>query len=246
MKSKIFCIGLGKTGLVSMSIILDHIGYQHMIGPITEGLVWKELNQLERLWKIIDENESFSDFPYPYLYKELYHRYPEAKFILTTRNSAEEWLVSLKKHNMRNGPTSSHLLAYGCYSPEGHDADLLNLYETHISETSDFFSDNENFLQINLAEQNAKEKLEKFLNVDLNGYILPVANSAASKDSQDVIDELMKKQFTGTAIRYAKSQSKSTELLHYITTTYFNTNFDIDLVSSKKELINKEFRLMDK
>lgn len=215
-KSKVFCIGLGKTGTTSMSVILKELGYRHTSGFVESGLIWTELGQIDRLWGDIDKYDSFDDFPFPYIYKELYERYPDAKFILTMRNNPEEWLSSLKKHNLRNGPTTGHLLAYGCYSPEGHESRLLSLYESHISEVSSYFATKRNFLKINLGIQDARVRLADFLEVELKDLTIPVANRADEKEPKFIIDQLMNKGHIGAAINYASSHKDKDVLRRYI------------------------------
>ena len=218
MKSdaKVFCIGLGKTGTTSMSVILDRLGYQHKTGPIEDGLIWQELGQLDKLWSVVEKFDSFDDFPYPYLYKELYHKYPHAKFILTIRKTPEEWLNSLKKHSLRNGPTTAHLLAYGCYSPIGHEEHLLELYKNHISEVTKFFSGCENFIKVDLANENTSKTLSNFLAIEPEEITIPIANSAVGKNPIEVIDNLLRKNQVGAAIHFAKTQEERDKLLEHI------------------------------
>lgn len=126
-KEKIFCIGFGKTGTTTLGHTLKTLGYNHLEGPVRSGLIWYSLNLMDNLWKLIRNHDSFDDFPYPFLYKELHLKYPNAKFILTERSNSAEWLLSLQKHNLRNGPTDANYLAYGCFEPFGQTERLIEL-----------------------------------------------------------------------------------------------------------------------
>ena len=92
--TKIFCIGLSKTGTTSLARALEILGYKtrdyigvtsYFAGDLTS------INLQE-----IDANEAFTDTPIPSFYKQLDEKYPNSKFILTTRNM-EDWLRSCKK-----------------------------------------------------------------------------------------------------------------------------------------------------
>jgi hypothetical protein len=203
-----------------MSLVLRSLGYSHKTGPYENGLIWHELGQLDRLWEIVDNFDTFDDFPYPYLYKEIDQRYPNAKFILTTRNTSREWLASLKKHSLRNGPNGANLLAYGCYSPEGYENRLLSLYDDHISDVSKYFSNRSDFIKINLSSPDAKTRLAHFLDVDPDRLNIPVANSSITKDPKKVIDRLIRHGYIAPAIHFAKTTEQTDQLLAYVRKKY--------------------------
>lgn len=86
--SKIFGIGLSRTGTTTLDSILCQYSYKciHFI---------PELLKKEPQWDVIERYDVLSDSPIPMLYKECDRRYPNSKFILTTRN-IDSWLSSMK------------------------------------------------------------------------------------------------------------------------------------------------------
>jgi hypothetical protein len=97
--------------------------------------------RLEEIFAEIDRHESFEDWPYPLMYKELLFRYgPDAKFVLTRRSNAAKWLNSLKQHSLTTDPARHcRLLAYGYAYPHGVESHFLELYERHEIEVRQFF-----------------------------------------------------------------------------------------------------------
>src|SRR5690606_35513372 len=117
------------------------------------------------------KSNAFEDSPwwYPGFYRILYHRFPNSKFILFTRDP-DAWFLSMKKHSGGNvlGQTMVHcknyrreqeyfrLLREGKISFEdslnfsgekfmkldGLDAHYKAIYELHTSEVIDFFNRN--------------------------------------------------------------------------------------------------------
>jgi len=92
-KKKIFCIGFPRTGTTTLSNALSKLGYMTRGGPdhILDAFF---NNDLESIYKFVDQNDAFQDNPWFCLYKELDKRYPGSKFILTERES-DKWLRSI-------------------------------------------------------------------------------------------------------------------------------------------------------
>lgn len=111
-RTKVFCIGRNKTGTTSMAALLEHYGFR--VGPQRE--VERLLLDLgwtpgARLWEFVESHEAFQDVPFSssWLLPELFARYPEARYVLTTRDP-EAWYASLKNHHftqMGLAPTAS-------------------------------------------------------------------------------------------------------------------------------------------
>lgn len=86
-QEKIFCIGLPRTGTTSLCKFLN------MIGLKTKHLPFQlELN-LNNLF--MNKYMGFGDSPIPLIYKDLDRKFPNSKFILTTR-SLDSWLDSMQ------------------------------------------------------------------------------------------------------------------------------------------------------
>ncbi|MBI3903485.1 MAG: hypothetical protein HY306_11205 [Nitrosomonadales bacterium] len=88
--AKIFCIGLSKTATTSLNKALGLLGYlsAHWANPITGKLLDDE---------DIPLFDSLGDTPVSYRFEELYHSYPNARFIYSQRDPAP-WEKSVTKH----------------------------------------------------------------------------------------------------------------------------------------------------
>ncbi len=91
---KIFGIGLSKTGTTSLASALEILGYRTRDYPGLTTYTPGDLACIDPL--VLEQNEALTDTPIPSFYRELDHRYPGAKFILTVRDM-DGWLLSCKK-----------------------------------------------------------------------------------------------------------------------------------------------------
>jgi hypothetical protein len=230
-RRKIFCIGLGKTGTTTFGIVMKRLGHRHVSGPVAVMLALMELGREEDVFDLIGEFDAFDDFPYPYLYKQCAERYPDSLFVLTVRRSPERWLESLRSHNMVMGPTDAFLLAYGCYSVEGNETRLADLYTQHIEEARRFFAGTNRFLEICWEENDNARKLAAFLGVHPREVRIPVANAAADRDPLRIVRRHCDQQRFGAATRYAKAAAAPEPLLNYI-----NTRMDARLRAVRQRL----------
>jgi hypothetical protein len=99
--AKIFCIGLNKTGTVSLHEALTILGYRslHWGGPETRRAVRRALGEGKPLCTYLaDVFEAFSDLEDLTENFDLADRqYPGSRFILTTR-PLEDWVESRRRH----------------------------------------------------------------------------------------------------------------------------------------------------
>lgn len=98
---KIFCISMQRTGTTSVGEFFKHFGYSVSDWFDGEDNQWSE-KWLEGNFEAIFNSRNFknktvfedSPFWFPEFYKVLYHRFPDAKFILFIRNT-DDWFRSL-------------------------------------------------------------------------------------------------------------------------------------------------------
>jgi len=85
MNGKIFGIGLSRTGTTSLHHTLIALGYtsRHFVDALVSNP------------DAVIAEDAIMDSPVPMLYQYLDKKYPNSKFILTTRNKAN-WLESMK------------------------------------------------------------------------------------------------------------------------------------------------------
>jgi len=189
-KEKIFCIGTGKTGTTSVEKALRDFGYKMGNQPKGE-LLLKEYSK-RNFKKIIDfcyTADAFQDAPFcfKYTYIAIDQEFSNAKFILTVRNSDEEWYNSLlkfhsKRHNNRNEVPTIEDLKNATYRYKGYAWDVRRLiygieegqnpydenvfkqyYNDHNNAILDYFKHKDNLLVINLSQKDSYQKLCDFL-----------------------------------------------------------------------------------
>lgn len=191
-KQKIFCIGNNKTGTTSIKKAFEDLGY--IVG------LQREAEKLARYYikgdfrPIIDycrTAQVFQDFPFscPETYKHLDKAFPGSKFILTVRDSPEQWYKSLVNFHSRkygNGhvPTKQDLqnayyvwkgrpwevFSYKYKTPDDdpyNKAMLISFYNNYNNEIIEYFADRpDDFIVINVGEEGAYQKFVRFLGID--------------------------------------------------------------------------------
>ena len=137
-------VGWAKTGTKTLGECLHHLGYRHQSTrlDLVEHL---ERGQLEPLFAIADAHDSFEDWPWLLLFRELDERYPGSRFILTVRDS-RRWLRSYRNMLERQGPAPAdrnrrRRVLYGLPFPDVTDEQLLQRYERHNREVQGWFAD---------------------------------------------------------------------------------------------------------
>ncbi len=139
-RHKVFGIGLNKTGTTSLKQALVTLGYKHLERTPALFKLWKK-REYDQIFDAIDDFESFEDWPWPLMVVQLLERYPDAKFILTRRKSAEVWLESLKRQAEKTNPDNNPRQAiYGHAYPHGHESEHLAFYEAHLTSTRELFA----------------------------------------------------------------------------------------------------------
>jgi hypothetical protein len=136
---KVFGIGLNKTGTTTLAACLQELGFRHTSCnlDLTRSA---DRGELAPILEHADQYESFEDWPWPLVYKELDQRYEHAKFILTRRANASVWFNSLKRHALRTGPTEYREIAYGYPMPLGKKEEHIAVYRRHNRDVREYFS----------------------------------------------------------------------------------------------------------
>jgi hypothetical protein len=136
---KIFCIGLNKTGTTSLGEALMALGFRHLGHRGRLMRAWIE-GDMAPIFKAADRHDSFDDWPWPLIYRQLFERYEQAKFILTRRHSAEAWVESLKGHAERTDPDGNPRRAiFGHDYPHGREPEHIAFYDAHNAGVRAFF-----------------------------------------------------------------------------------------------------------
>lgn len=192
---KVFCIGDHKTGTTSLEYVLRKFGFPMGNQRAGEVLAHELLTKLDygKIIRFAHSARAFQDTPFAILdvYKALDKAFPNSKFILTSRNSSEEWYQSMVRfHAKRKGSTDGSMTtekehAESSYVFKGWEIDMMKLkydfpevplwdkesyiakYENRNTEIRAYFKDRPDaLLDLNLNSENGFESLLEFLQID--------------------------------------------------------------------------------
>lgn len=192
-QSKIFGVGLSKTGTTSLACALDILGYRTRDYLGVSRYRTGDLSSID-----LDEinlNDAFTDTPIPSFYRELDVKYPGSKFILTVRDR-DAWLKSCKKqftkkHAEKQNEASNLLFMdlYGC--TEFDELKFIKGYEDHVSSVLDYFKSRpQDLLILDITTEDGWGKLSRFLGVPEPDIPFPRANVTQIRwmNVNDIID----------------------------------------------------------
>jgi hypothetical protein len=168
-RMKVFCLGLGKTGTTSLGQFLLEAGLKHYSNyHDTERFFHNDIGYFD---KLIEQYDSFDDFPWPLMAERLAGR-TDSLFVLTFRASFDEWYKSLCSHYERYGPSKIDMAVYGWFKPHGREAYYRHYYESHNTRIRALFHGRSDFLELNPADASMWEPLYERLNVDRKAVII--------------------------------------------------------------------------
>ena len=178
-QSKIFGIGLSKTGTTSLANALEILGYKTKdylgITRYSRG----DLSSVDL--DAISANDAFTDTPIPSFYRELDKKYPGSKFILTVREM-DGWLKSCKKQFTRKlaekqNDASINLFMdiYDCFVFD--EAKFIAGYEHFTSGVLNYFRDRpDDLLILDVTGGEGWDRLCPFLKTTAPDVPFPRAN----------------------------------------------------------------------
>ena len=124
-----------------MASVMAALGYS-----VSHKNVWwttnADLEQEELLQIAMEATENADAFvnnPWPLLYQELDEKYPNAKFILTVRDS-ESWMQSARNH-FSGIYRPEYKSVYGLPHFDGHEDEFLAQFEAHNAGVEEYFRD---------------------------------------------------------------------------------------------------------
>ena len=101
---KVICAGLSKTGTTSLAKALQVLGYnvydfkEHFEFHLQQWLDSFETDRHPNFKEIYQGVDAVTDVPPAFWFEEISATFPEAKVILTVRDSEDAWLKSWKEH----------------------------------------------------------------------------------------------------------------------------------------------------
>jgi hypothetical protein len=205
-KRKIFCIGSNKTGTTSLGAALHSFGFslgdQAQAELLMEDWARRDFRPILRYCRTAD---AFQDVPFSldFTFTVLDQHFPRSKFILTVRDSAEQWFESLVRFHTKfigkdRLPTAddlkacdyrgagwfwrAHVQIFGIdESTLYRQSHYVRHYESHCQTVINYFRNRPNdLLVLNLGQPNAMESLVRFLGVDDKATAMPHLNSSTA------------------------------------------------------------------
>ncbi len=192
-RNKVFIIGRNKTGTTSMKKAFADLGF--IVGNQREAeLLFDSYmkGDFKLLMNYCQTAEVFQDYPFSYseTYKHMDKAFPKSKFILTIRDSPEQWYDSLTKaHSKKFGkgkiPTKKDLenanyvekgwiwkiFSFFYNPPDPNDIynkeNLIETYNNHNNEILKYFKNRpEDLLVLNISKNRAYQRFIKFIEVE--------------------------------------------------------------------------------
>lgn len=189
-KIKIFCIGRNKTGTTSLKVAFEELGYivghQRTAEILCDQYYYQ--SEFDPIIEYCKTAQVFQDGPFslPETYKHLDRAYPGSKFILSMRDSPEQWYQSVVRFqtkkfgrdgklptaedlrnatDARKGWLFNRLKLYGLSEDDPFNKEkLIAHYEKHNRDILENFADRpENLLVINLAEPGSWRRFLDFI-----------------------------------------------------------------------------------
>jgi hypothetical protein len=224
MPTRIFGIGMHKTGTTSLDAAFKLLGFDSLHwGEGEAPQIWQEMNSSGRS-KIVEQYYALSDLPIPLLYEKLDKAYTGSKFILTVRDEAK-WIKSVERlWDARYNPTrwvwdkypftnNIHTVLYG---QKDFSAEIfLARYRRHNAEVIRYFAGRQDLLVMNMDEHHKWPWLCQFLNVPTPDVPYPIGNQTKNllspEESEAVDFEAAKKAPRDNFIRHVKALEKQSD-----------------------------------
>ncbi len=140
LRPKVFCIGLNKTGTTSFGDAMQMFGYERSgwTFSVSPRLVREYFEgNLNTIYNVAYRHDVLEDLPWPLVYKEMDEHFPNAKFVLTLRETPERWLSSISKHIVNE--YEGHRKIYGYYHPRENEKAYLDKYDEHREGVEKYF-----------------------------------------------------------------------------------------------------------
>ena len=183
--TKIFGIGWAKTGTTTLGECFKILGFNHqskdfeLVKDVGKG-------HLSRIMALAEKKDTFEDWPWIILYKELDNAFPDSRFVLTKRKP-EKWIRSYKNMLVRQGDASEELneirrILYGLPFPHVSESQLIERYVKHNTEVESYFRDrSKDLLIVDWEEVSGWKALCEFVEKDIPSEPFPHANKGKDK-----------------------------------------------------------------
>jgi len=222
-KPKVFAIGFNKTATTTIHKFFrdnghDSIHYRLPDGRFLAGVVSTNVMSRRPILASIDQHEVFSEFSYTegthfleanYFYQDLYEQYPDAYFLLNTRDT-EGWVKSRSNHFGRKksrGLLGDRIAAsYGTSTEEASDI-WRALHQPFHDEVIAFFAarPEARFLHFEI-ETGTPEMLTEWVSehYDLDPSIWAAANTTQERQQKEKVQRNPARRLLKKIVRRVK------------------------------------------
>ena len=189
-ESKVFGIGLSKTGTSSLDRALNELGVRSIHFP-SDRTTHRELMEGHYELSILQQYQAATDIPIAPFYAQLDEIYPGSKFILTVRD-IDSWLRSVHDHwefMWRWAERDRHFreflefitaCAYGVHQYQRNR--FMYVYDRHLRDVREYFRHRpSDLLILDVCGGEGWERLCPFLRVPVPARPFPVANRREEK-----------------------------------------------------------------
>ena len=169
-EGKVFGIGIGRTGTLSLTYALRELGYKTVHYP--------QVPLIPDMLDYMVGYEAGTDSPIAVYFKELDERFPNSKFILTTR-SLKTWMRSCRKfrrfHRVLKGDTGEiRIMMYG--SSTFDRVIWKTAFLEHHLRVLEYFKDRDDLLIIDFTKGEGWKEICEFLNKEIPDKEFPHRN----------------------------------------------------------------------
>lgn len=158
-KNKVFCLGMSRTGTKSFAVGMEKLGYRSLHNG-GQPLSTKQLNQYDAF---SDSNSCM------FYYKELYLKYPDAKFVLSYRDPVEWANKIVNWYNPKRKISYVYWHLRNQYIPTVDTEErLVEFCKWQYDTAVDFFADKkDSFMTHSVFKGETFKPIAKFIGVDL-------------------------------------------------------------------------------
>ncbi len=206
-QQKVFVLSLHRTATRSVHSLLRTVGYNSLHWPTRDGKrdiraeVTGHETDLEFVWQsllpLLGRYNAFSDVPFPVLFRQAARDFPEAKFLLLSRNP-ETWLNSVRSHVGSGNFKPFERIQYWQYFPECPkrlsqipENGLLELQQRHIDAVKSTIDSDEKLLVTELERDDVGESICEFLGREQK-VKLPRVSAAKSFNIRRAVSKILR------------------------------------------------------
>lgn len=159
MKTKIWCLGLSRTGTSTFTEVLKKVGKNHIHYPTNHDMFH-------------GDNDGCGDIPVIPVYKELDKLYPNSKFVYTIRDK-DAWMNSMgpyleRKREWKQGERQVNIRKQIYGDPFFDEKLYSDAYDRHDEDVRNHFKNRPyDFLVLDIIGGDATSKLFDFLEIKL-------------------------------------------------------------------------------